>query len=110
MPSCSGGWAASGFPDRPSQAAAIERHLRELDRLGEDLAVIDREIAQAAVDDPAIKRLLTITGVNLIVAAGLVAAIGDVRRFADPQKLVSYVGLSRTFLGFGVTGLILAES
>ena len=41
-----------------------------------------REIAQAAIDDPAVKRLLTITGVNLIVAAGLVAAIGDVRRFA----------------------------
>jgi hypothetical protein len=46
------------------------RHLRELDRLGEDLAVLDREIAQSTVDDPAAKRLLTITGVNLIVAAG----------------------------------------
>ncbi len=73
---------------------AIERHLRELDRLGEDLGVLDKEIAQAAIDDPAVKRLLTITGVNLIVAAGLIAAIGDVRRFPDPQKLVSYVGLN----------------
>lgn len=80
------------IPD--DEAAAIERHLRELDRLGEDLAALDREIAQAAVDDPAVKRLLTITGVNLIVAAGLVAAIGDVQRFPDPQKLVSYVGLN----------------
>ena len=34
------------------------------------------------------------TGVNLIVAAGLAAAIGDVRRFPDPQSLVSYVGLN----------------
>jgi transposase len=76
------------------ERAAIERHLRELDRLGEDLAVLDREIAQVAIDDPAVKRLLTITGVNMIVAAGLVAAIGDVRRFPDPQKLVSYVGLN----------------
>ena len=80
------------IPD--DEAAAIERHLRELDRLGEDLSVLDREIAQAAVDNPAVKRLLTITGVNLIVAAGLVAAIGDVRRFSDPQKLVSYIGLN----------------
>jgi transposase len=80
------------IPD--DEAAAIERHLRELDRLGEDLSILDREIAQAAVGDPAVKRLLTITGVNLIVAAGLVAAIGDVRRFSDPQKLVSYVGLN----------------
>jgi transposase len=76
------------------ERAAIERHLRELDRLGEDLATLDREIAQNGIEDLAVKRLLTITGVNLIVAAGLVAAIGDVRRFADPQKLVSYVGLN----------------
>ena len=80
------------IPD--DEAAAIDRHLCELDGLGEDLAGLDREIAQTAVDDPAVKRLLTITGVNLIVAAGLVAAIGDIRRFADPQKLVSYVGLN----------------
>ena len=32
--------------------------------------MLDREIAESALDDPAIKRLLTITGVNLTVAAG----------------------------------------
>ena len=40
------------------------------------------------------KRLLTITGVNLVVATGLMAAIGDIRRFKSPQKLVSYFGLN----------------
>src|SRR4051794_21312511 len=80
------------MPD--DECAAIERHLREFDRLSEDLEVLDTQIAQAGSDDPAVKRLLTITGVNLIVAAGLVAAIGDVRRFTSPQKLVSYVGLN----------------
>ena len=84
--------AQQAVPD--DERAAIERHLRELDRLGEDLATLDREIAQNGIEDLAVKRLLTITGVNLIVAVGLVAAIGDVRRFADPQKLVSYVGLN----------------
>jgi transposase len=80
------------LPD--DERAAIERHLRELDRLGEDLGVLDKDIAQVAIDDPAVKRLLTITGVNLIVAAGLVAAIGDVRRFDNSEKFVSYVGLN----------------
>jgi transposase len=80
------------LPD--DERAAIERHLRELDRLGEDLDALDLEIAQAVCDDPAVKRLLTITGVNLTVAAGLVAAIGDIRRFDSAQKLVSYVGLN----------------
>lgn len=73
---------------------AIDRHVRELDRLGEDLTVLDREIAVSALDDPAIRRLLTITGVNLAVAAGLMAAIGDISRFKEPQKLVSYFGLN----------------
>lgn len=73
---------------------AIGRHVRELDRLGDDLAVLDRQIAQDALDDPAIKRLMTITGVNLTVAAGLMAAIGDIGRFQSPQKLVSYFGLN----------------
>jgi transposase len=47
--------------------------LRELDRLGEDLELLDREIAEQMIEDPAVKRLLTITGVNVNVAAGLVA-------------------------------------
>jgi transposase len=84
--------ARQALPD--DERAAIERHLRELDRLGEDLAVLDRDIGEATVDDPAVRRLLTIPGVNVTVAAGLVAAIGDVRRFASPQKLVSYFGLN----------------
>jgi transposase len=80
------------LPD--DERATIDRHLRELDRLGEDLAVLDREIGMAVVDKPAVKRLLTIAGVNATVAAGLVAAIGDVRRFSSPQKLVSCFGLN----------------
>jgi transposase len=73
---------------------AIARHVRELDRLGEDLAALDREIAGEALDDTSVARLITITGVNLVVATGLVAAIGDIRRFSSPQKLVSYFGLN----------------
>jgi transposase len=80
------------LPD--DEREAIGRHLRELDRLGEDLAVLDREIAEGAIDDSAVKRLMTITGVNLTVATSLMAAIGDIRRFNDPGKLVSYFGLN----------------
>jgi transposase len=84
--------ARQPLPD--DERAAIQRHLRELDRLGDDLSVLDQEIAESALDDAAIKRLMTITGVNLTVAAGLVAAIGDIGRFSSPQKLVSYFGLN----------------
>jgi transposase len=96
------------LPD--DERAAIERHLRELDRLGEDLAVLDHEIAEATVDDPTVRRLLTVAGINVTVAAGLVAAIGDIRRFSSPQKLVSYFGLNprvrQSGLGFAQYGRI----
>src|SRR5947209_7495506 len=113
MPICSAASAACGLDSQSlpdDERAAIARHLRELDRLGEDLGALDTDVARAAIDDPAVKRLLTITGVNLTVATGLVAAIGDVRRFADPQKLVSYVGLNprvrQSGLGFAQHGRI----
>ncbi|WP_246786796.1 IS110 family transposase [Bradyrhizobium sp. USDA 3458] len=84
--------AAQQLPD--DERAAIDQHVRELDRLAEDLALLDREIARDAIEDSAANRLMTITGVNLAVAAGIVAAIGDISRFSSPQKLVSYFELT----------------
>jgi len=37
--------------------------------------------------------LMTVPGVNVIVAASFVAAIGDIGRFHNPRKLVGYLGL-----------------
>ena len=73
---------------------AIERHLREFDRLGEDLKVIERDLARSALADEGVKRLMTIPGVDMVVALAMAAAIGDVTRFDEPQKLVSYLGLN----------------
>ena len=84
--------ARQPLPD--DERSAIDRHVRELDRLAEDLDILDREIAHDALDDQATKRLMTITGVNLTVAAGIMAAIGDIGRFKSPGKLVSYFGLN----------------
>lgn len=76
------------------ERAAIERNVRELDRLTEDQADLDREIALSVMDDASVRRLMTITGVNLTVAVGIMAAIGDITRFKSSQKLVSYFGLN----------------
>ena len=84
--------ARQRVPD--DERAAIERDIRELDRLTEDQAGLDREIALSVMDDASTRRLMTITGVNLTVAAGVMAAIGDIARFQSPGKLVSYFGLN----------------
>ena len=73
---------------------AIERHLCEFDRLGEDLKVIERGLARSALADEGAKRLMTIPGVDMVVALAIMAAIGEVGRFEQPQQLVSYLGLS----------------
>jgi transposase len=73
---------------------AIERHLREFDRLGEDLKVIERDLARSALGDERIKRLMTIPGVDMVVALAMTAAIGEISRFHKPEKLVSYFGLN----------------
>lgn len=67
----------------------VEQRLRELDRLVEGQAAIDRLLGQAVLADPRMQRLLTITGVNTAVAIGMLAAIGEIGRFVSPEKLVS---------------------
>jgi transposase len=78
------------------ERAALERHMRECDRLAEDLKEIDRELAGEALASPAVRRLITIPGIDTITAQGVMAAIGDPTRFASPDKLVSYFGLNPT--------------
>jgi transposase len=78
------------------ESDAVARHLREYDRLSEDLRVVERVLARHALVDPNVKRLMTIPGIDMVVAVGLMAAIGPVERFAGPDRLVAYLGLNPT--------------
>jgi transposase len=73
---------------------AVEALLRQLDFHGEELKLIDAELARVALARPEVKRLMTIPGVDATVALSLVAAVGDFDRFRSPDKLVSYLGLN----------------
>jgi transposase len=83
---------------------AVARHLREHDRLSEDLRVVEREIARDALADGDTKRLMTVPGIDMVVATGLLAAIGPVERFAGPDKLVAYLGLNPSVHQSGTGG------
>lgn len=67
--------------------------LRQVDFLDLELAEVDRALAQAAVASQEMRRLMTVPGVNLHTAATFMACVGDIGRFRDPRKLVSYLGL-----------------
>jgi transposase len=76
------------------ERAAIERHLAQIDLIQSSLKVVEADIAREAMSDPVIRRLMTLPGVDMTVASGVAAAVGDIRRFADPTRLVSYLGLN----------------
>jgi len=71
----------------------VDGCLRQIDFLDAEIAILERGIAEHALGSDAIKRLMTVPGVSLMTAATFIAAVGDVRRFRDPGKLVSYLGL-----------------
>jgi transposase len=76
------------------QRRQIGRHLDEHDRIAIELVALERHLAENALRDDQVKRLMTIGGVNAIVALGVLAAIGDVAPLLLAAKLVSYFGLN----------------
>jgi transposase len=78
----------------PDERIGVDRTLAELDRLAAGLERIDALLAEAALPDPRVRRLMTVGGINLTIAVGLISAIGEVSRFPSPEKLVSYLGLN----------------
>jgi transposase len=67
--------------------------MRQVDLLDAEIAEVKRLIAAEALGWPEVKRLMTVPGVNAIVAATFTAAVGDIRRFPDRRKLTAYLGL-----------------
>jgi transposase len=68
--------------------------LRQLDFHGEELKLVDAELARVALRRGEVRRLMTIPGVDATVVLSIVAAVGDFGRFRLPEKLVSYLGLN----------------
>jgi transposase len=71
----------------------VDGALRQVDFVEREIAQVEALIARHALDSAEAMRLMTVPGVNLITAATFLAAIGDVRRFQSPRKLVGYLGL-----------------
>jgi len=71
---------------------AVAALLRQLDFHGQELKLIDVELAQVALGSGDVKRLMTIPGVDATVALSIVAAVGDFARFGSPEKLVTCPG------------------
>jgi transposase len=56
--------------------------------------LLRRHMAQEIVAEETLLRLTRLCGINLITLYGVIAAVGDVRRFSQGKKLVAYFGLN----------------
>lgn len=85
-------WLA-GVVLEPGERFMLDNTLRLLDATEASLAAVDAELVKRASSDEGVRLLMTIPGIGVTVAVGLVAAIGDVGRFDSPGKLAAYFGL-----------------
>ena len=80
-----------GLP--PEEQETVQAALRQIAFLDREIEQVERMVAKQLLGWPEAKRLMTVPGVNLIAAAGFLAAVGDIARFRSPEKLVAYLGL-----------------
>ena len=78
---------------QPLARGEIDSLLRMLDALGIEQAALRVEVDRAAFASDEVKLLMTLPGVDATTAHAIMAAIGDITRFASDQKLSAYFGL-----------------
>lgn len=62
--------------------------------INQQIQKLDKELAKAGQEDPQAKRLMTIAGVGATTAVAISSWIGDIKRFPNAKKLVSYFGIA----------------
>ena len=77
----------------PEESETVSAAMRQIEFFEKEIAEVEQLIALAAMESAEIKRLMSVPGVNVIVAASFMAAIGNIHRFQSPCKLVGYLGL-----------------
>lgn len=81
----------------PRQWQVMEGMLLELRQADQQRVYWRRLIAQEVLTDPQLLSIVRLCGVREMVAFALGAIIGDIHRFAEPRKLVKYIGLNPAF-------------
>jgi transposase len=71
----------------------IQSDERLLTLVAAELLALERDLVGRAYRSPEVQLLMTLPGVDYVVALGVMAALGDVTRFRDGDHAASYFGL-----------------
>jgi transposase len=90
-------WIASQRLADPLSHAALEHMLTHLGGLDAQIAALDEQLERIATEEPwadPVRWLCSFRGISTRTALGLLAEIGDFRRFGQARELMSYLGLT----------------
>lgn len=86
-------WLATLELDAPARLL-IDCELALHAAVEQQIEVLDAELAKHSHENENVKLLMTLPGVNVTVADAVLAALGDVQRFASGDHAASYLGLT----------------
>jgi transposase len=89
-------WLGNQSFEHPAQQIAFQTYINAMDQAYDRKGDIERQILAFLPEwslGPVVEALQALRGVALIVAAGVVAEVGDMRRFDNPRQLMAYFGL-----------------
>lgn len=78
----------------PQTAYTFKCLLKELDDVCQKIERIENRMKKVFSETDEVKYLKTLPGVGFILAVVIASEIGDVERFASPQRLASYSGMT----------------
>ena len=84
---------ANVMPKNESTKILVNQAVLQLNTIEETMAIIFTEMRRLAQSLPEYQVVMTFYGVGELLGSQLIAEIGDVRRFANKGKLVSFAGL-----------------
>ncbi len=90
-------WLSRQRLDDPLAQRALCHMRSHLEAIDAQLAALDSELEAVATSEPwcdPVRWLCSFRGVGQHTALGLIAEIGDFRRFSHPRELMSYLGLT----------------
>jgi len=72
----------------------VKENVELLRFVNEQIGGLDKELRKIAKEDPQANRLMSIIGVGQATAVAMSCWVGDINRFANAKKLVSYFGIA----------------
>jgi len=71
----------------------VSASIKLIDHLEDQIDEINRRLKAGHADHPYVPLLLSVPGIRWVLAFTIAAEIGDIGRFASPEKLTGYTGL-----------------